>query len=564
MKAETVTQAAGKLSAELKTELKKLIRELLNSSEAERAGMILEILQLAKKHCLPSKNDPMFVEITGQIIEELLGYLLSIRSTYESDYDNFLALLNQMPISQQSPFYQMLLTSLKDELDNDPAMIEMLDQLQIMHVMTEIGDMKTAGQMVTELGQKLDKSKLKLWTIYQVCRLPVLDMLHDQEELLGSQLDFITDTYLRNGHDSALTFVIRWIKKNSWGKRQSRKKELLMMLYNVLEEQRTLNSALVLYELFCMEDRLVPYEEKLVYQKKLIKLPASILNIKQLQHLYFFAGNYNCGMQSKFKESIRNYQYSNYFLHKRWEQLLNMSRFLREHLQQELYFQALPHLEQSIHELSNQVSLQNNAYVESLQAGYDKIEELYDRVGELSLTDSLTGLRNRRYLDNNLPQLLAFAARHDVPVSIAMIDIDFFKRINDTFGHQAGDSILRSLGRIITSQFRQSDIIIRYGGEEFLIVLFGLEVDKCLAMMEELRLLIQSHSFIYRKTVIPITVSIGIASDDLTQNKQPDLVRSIANSDKAMYQAKNSGRNKVVLYKPRKRACDAKIPQNHP
>lgn len=564
MKAETVTQAAGKLSTELKTELKKLIRELLNSSEEERAGMILEILKLVKKHCPPGKNDPMFVEITGQIIEELLGYLLSIRSTYETDYDNFLALLNQMPISQQSPFYQMLLTSLKDELDNDPAMIEMLDQLQIMHVMTEIGDMKTAGQMVTELEQKLDKSKLKLWTIYQVCRLPVLDMQCDQEELLGSQLDFITDTYLRNGHDSALTFVIRWIKKNSWGKRQSRKKELLMMLYNVLEEQRTLNSALVLYELFCMEDRLVPYEEKLVYQKKLIKLPASILNIKQLQHLYFFAGNYNCGMQSKFKESIRNYQYSNYFLHKRWEQLLNMSRFLREHLQQELYFQSLPHLEQSIHELSNQVSLQNNAYVESLQAGYDKIEELYDRVGELSLTDSLTGLRNRRYLDNNLPQLLAFAARHDVPVSIAMIDIDFFKRINDTFGHQAGDSILRSLGRIITSQFRQSDIIIRYGGEEFLIVLFGLEVDKCLAMMEELRLLIQSHSFIYRKTVIPITVSIGIASDDLTQNKQPDLVRSIANSDKAMYQAKNSGRNKVVLYKPRKRACDAKIPQNHP
>lgn len=296
----------------------------------------------------------------------------------------------------------------------------------------------------------------------------------------------------------------------------------------------------------------------MTYQKKLIKFPASILNIKQLQHLYFFAGNYNCGVQSRFKESIRNYQYSNYFLHKRWEQLLSMSRFLREHLQQDIYFQALPYLEQSIHVLSNQVSLQNNAYVESLQAGYDKIEELYDRVGELSLTDSLTGLRNRRYLDSNIPQLIAFAARHKVPVSFAMIDIDFFKRINDTFGHQAGDHILKNLARIITSQFRQSDIIIRYGGEEFLIALFGLAPSKCLEMMEELRLIVQSHSFVYRNNVIPITISIGICSDDHAQAKQPDLVRIISNADKAMYQAKNSGRNKVVVYQSRKRVCDAK------
>lgn len=562
MKAESGGQAEIKLSTELKAELKMLIRELLNSSEAERAGMILEILNLVKKHCQPNMNDPMFVEISGQIITYLLDYLLSIRSTYESDYNSFLALLNKMPISELSPFYQMLLSSLKEELDDDPTMIEMLNQLQILYVITEIGDMLTAGKMVSELGQKLDKRKLKLWTIYQVCRLQVLDMQHGQEELLRSQLDFITDTYLRNGPDSAITFIIHWIKMNSWGKRQCRKKELLMILYNAMGEKHTLNSALVLYELFCMEDRLVPSAEKLAYQKKLIKLPASILNIKQLQRLYFFAGNYNCGVLSKFKDSIRNYQYSNYFLHRCWEQLLDMSRFLREHLQQELYFQALPHLEHSIHELSNQVSLQNNAYVESLQVGYDKIEELYDRVGELSLTDSLTGLRNRRYLENNLPQLIAFAARHEVPVSFAMIDIDFFKRINDTFGHQAGDSILRSLSKIITSQFRQSDIIIRYGGEEFLIVLFGLGIDKCFTMMEELRLMIQSHSFTYRKAVIPITVSIGIVCDDLAQSKQTDLERSIAYSDKAMYQAKKNGRNKVVLYKPRKRAPNPKDNQN--
>ena len=176
-------------------------------------------------------------------------------------------------------------------------------------------------------------------------------------------------------------------------------------------------------------------------------------------------------------------------------------------------------------------------------------EELYQKVGELSLTDGLTGLRNRRYMDNNLMQFIALASRHKVPVCFAMVDIDLFKLVNDSYGHSAGDAVLKELAEILIAEFRTSDIIIRYGGDEFIIVLFDLDMELSTVMMEKLRDKIASHPFKYKNHVISITVSIGITCNKmLDEPEYSTLGGFITNSDEALYKAKNAGRNTVTVF----------------
>ena len=546
----------GKLCSidpELRDRIRLLTQELMDGSDDERPGKIDQLLAIMKQNCHLNRKDSRLHIFCGLIMEALLVYLIRIKSTSESGYYKFLTLLNQLPISKESPFYQVLMQELNDEIGSNPDLLEVLNQLQVLYVLADSGDMEGARHLMRELEPKVNKDHYRFWTLLMISSSKILRSEEDFEGLIRSQLSILPEVYLQHGPESAIYFVLRWITNNNWERQGAVKKALLMRLYESFNDKRTLNNSLVLYDLFRMDDRIVPPAEKLIYQKKLIKFPSSILSIRQLQHLYFFAGNYNCGIQSKFKESIRYYQYSNYFLHKRWEILLNMSRFLRSNMTPEEYYRAMVYLEGRIHDLSEQVSLQNNAYVESLQAGYVKIEELYDKVEELALTDSLTGLRNRRYLDTNLQQLVAIAARHKEPLCYAMIDIDLFKRTNDTFGHQAGDHVLKELGKILTGKFRQSDIIIRYGGEEFLIVLFNMALDKCLELMEELREEVQSHSFVFRNDLIPITISVGVSYADHRDNKTSDSTKFIADSDAAMYQAKNTGRNRVVVCRSSKR-----------
>jgi diguanylate cyclase len=190
--------------------------------------------------------------------------------------------------------------------------------------------------------------------------------------------------------------------------------------------------------------------------------------------------------------------------------------------------------------------------VESLQANFYKIEELYEKVGELSLTDSLTGLRNRRYLEGNIFQMIVLAARHNVPVCFSMIDIDFFKLINDNYGHLVGDYVLKEIAAILSAEFRKSDVIVRYGGDEFLIILFDSDPNLSYSMMEELRNKIEVHTFEYQNLKINITISIGIACDFHKSNKPTNLSKCISFADQACYAAKTNGRNRVEIYKSEK------------
>ena len=159
-----------------------------------------------------------------------------------------------------------------------------------------------------------------------------------------------------------------------------------------------------------------------------------------------------------------------------------------------------------------------------------------------SITDSLTGLYNREYAKTYLEEKLIESKRYNFPISLAILDIDFFKKVNDNHGHLIGDCVLREISHIILNHFRGSDTAIRYGGEEILIILpFAAEDDAC-KKIEKLRKDIEDYLFCKDKK-IHITVSAGVSE---IKDKNSNFEDYIKLADKRLYQAKNSGRNRVI------------------
>lgn len=167
-----------------------------------------------------------------------------------------------------------------------------------------------------------------------------------------------------------------------------------------------------------------------------------------------------------------------------------------------------------------------------------------DRLTEMAMHDSLTGLFNHRLLIELLERELATGRRKAQPVSFCMADIDHFKSLNDQYGHQAGDQVLQEISRLLTSGLRKSDPVGRYGGEEFGIVLGGCGPDKAQVLCERIRQNIEAHPFTVLGRPIKVTVSLGLAhADPAEEISETDLIRR---ADEALYRAKEAGRNRLV------------------
>lgn len=175
----------------------------------------------------------------------------------------------------------------------------------------------------------------------------------------------------------------------------------------------------------------------------------------------------------------------------------------------------------------------------------NELPSIIDRLNTLSTLDDLTGLRNRRYLDANLENAIVSCLKKNLPISLAMLDIDHFKQVNDRYGHQAGDAVLRKMGHIVKSFIRRdSDFAVRYGGEEILLCLPGVTLQDCHSVCERVRQHIAETVIQESGHSITITVSIGIAES--TDAAKLDHKELIVLADKRLYQAKNNGRNQTV------------------
>jgi diguanylate cyclase (GGDEF)-like protein len=159
--------------------------------------------------------------------------------------------------------------------------------------------------------------------------------------------------------------------------------------------------------------------------------------------------------------------------------------------------------------------------------------------------DVLTGVHNRRYLETRLLDEFAYAKRHKRSLCILMLDIDNFKQINDARGHPAGDMVLRELAAHLMSEVRAEDVVVRYGGEEFLIVARELAPEQGLEFGERLRSSVHAKPVVLPGGVLlPITISVGVAN--LRLGSDNDAAAIIARADAALYRAKQGGRNRVV------------------
>ncbi|NTU80041.1 MAG: diguanylate cyclase [Chloroflexales bacterium] len=167
---------------------------------------------------------------------------------------------------------------------------------------------------------------------------------------------------------------------------------------------------------------------------------------------------------------------------------------------------------------------------------------------EQAIRDPLTGLFNRRYLEETLSRELHRAARDHYPVGVIMLDVDHFKRINDSYGHDAGDIVLRAVSRLLLATVRASDVVCRYGGEEFVLMLPAVPLDVVAARAEAIRAVVAALAISHHGQALPpVTVSLGATIVTDAQGRFED---ALARADAALYQAKHAGRDRVVVMAP--------------
>ena len=176
----------------------------------------------------------------------------------------------------------------------------------------------------------------------------------------------------------------------------------------------------------------------------------------------------------------------------------------------------------------------------------DPSEEAFDReLFEAATTDPLTKIANRRTFLDRCAGECALARRNDYYVHTVLIDADHFKKVNDTWGHQAGDMVLKEIARLLKQEKRESDLLARYGGEEFILLLSGIGLEDAYRSAERLRIAIEKQLFIWNDVTVPVTISLGLSS---RKGKTiPKIEEMIAEADKLLYIAKENGRNQVAI-----------------
>jgi diguanylate cyclase (GGDEF)-like protein len=181
---------------------------------------------------------------------------------------------------------------------------------------------------------------------------------------------------------------------------------------------------------------------------------------------------------------------------------------------------------------------------DELQKRLTDIEQLKNRISEQAIRDPLTNLFNRRFLNEFMERELALARRNQKPLAVVMLDLDHFKQLNDQFGHQTGDTVIEMVAKHLLRQSRRTDILFRYGGEEFLVILPNTNAAQARHLAENWRHHVQQAQIFAKHQTISITLSAGLACYPEHGTTAFNLIQA---ADEALYQAKAAGRNQVMM-----------------
>lgn len=198
---------------------------------------------------------------------------------------------------------------------------------------------------------------------------------------------------------------------------------------------------------------------------------------------------------------------------------------------------------QDISEQENAIELLKKQN-EQLQQRLATIEQLKNRIREQSIRDPLTNLYNRRFLNEFMERELALARRNQKPLAVVMLDLDHFKQLNDQFGHQTGDKVIEMVAKHLLRQSRRTDVLFRYGGEEFLVILPNTNASQAQHLAENWRVHVEQAQVFAKHQAVNITLSAGISIYPEHGSTAFNLIQA---ADEALYQAKAAGRNQVVM-----------------
>ena len=190
--------------------------------------------------------------------------------------------------------------------------------------------------------------------------------------------------------------------------------------------------------------------------------------------------------------------------------------------------------EEQLHETNEQLEMQ---LLEN--------QKLQEKLSDMAVRDPLTGLFNRRYMEETLRRELSRAARDDGPLSLVIMDIDHFKHLNDTHGHQAGDHVLKTLASLLLSQMRSEDVACRYGGEEFVAILPGAPLAAAAQRAESWRSALEALAMEYEGALLKCTLSVGVSEFPRHGISGDEL---LSHADSGLYMAKRAGRNRVMIW----------------
>jgi len=264
--------------------------------------------------------------------------------------------------------------------------------------------------------------------------------------------------------------------------------------------------------------------------------------------------------EQNFKNIVQNFvdhfEYSIKFLNQRWNKLLEETLKTLDEFKEGSRAEFLASINEQMKNLIMDSNFHIVHFVDYMKKTYSELEKMYSKVQELSVIDELTGIHNRRYLDSNYADFYRLANRQQVPVGLLLFDIDDFKDVNDNHGHQSGDEVLFQTAELLKKSIRASDILVRYGGDEFLVLFFNINLKDIIVVAEIIRNKIDKQIFSKGNKEFKISVSAGISCMNIEGIRNASLIEStfkkmLEEADKALYFCKKNGKDQYKVYENR-------------
>ena len=351
-------------------------------------------------------------------------------------------------------------------------------------------------------------------------------------------------------YSEKMEFFIRWSYLFIESNNTDLAEKLLINISVKLSHEYRQQNALMLYFLFVLKKKTHQNEATITYANLLLPYPLNCLDFDDWYSLHLFCGEYYSSINQDFQKAINHFSMANTFLTNKWKNLLSRASEIKHLLTNEEIIQVRDKFEENSLKFILESHLHNTHYLSTLKNAYDELEIIHKKIQESSYIDQLTNLNNRRFLWDKAKEFLTRAKKEKAPIACLIIDFDDFKKINDTYGHIEGDKVLKKGCKLIKTSFRKSDIIVRFGGEEVLCLLYNIPKDVAIELAEKVREGMENLKIMSNNDEeIRVTVSIGIAMmEKVTSNDHHLLEKMIEESDKYLYDAKSKQKN-IVVYK---------------